>query len=161
MSRKTLTDSSDEYLFLKNKVLKTLTKASEQGPIALARAKRQCKKFINKMKQIEYNHRKLGYPHPEAKFMPKRDLQRELDQSKQKVGKQPLANPDGSLYQKEALIESGAGFVISNKGVVKPDGTLFETPVMDGAVLNPAVHSEDSIKRYLEERDDSFLRVEE
>jgi len=131
MARKYHSDSSDEYMFLKNKVLKILGKATQEGPMSVIRAKRQCKKFIKKMKEIESYHRKAGYPHPEAKFAPKKNLQKELEQSKQMTTKQPLTNPDGSLYQKEALIESGEGFVLSNKGILNPDGTLFKAPVDD------------------------------
>jgi hypothetical protein len=113
------------------------------------------------MKAIETYHAEMGWPHPEAHSKPRPELQKELDALKRAPGKPVLANPDGSLYQKDDMVQSGEGFVISTKGIVNPDGTPFETPVMDGAVLSPVMHSEAKIQEYLQQKDDGFLRIEE
>jgi hypothetical protein len=59
------------------------------------------------------------------------------------------------------MIQSGEGFILSTKGITNPDGTPFETPVLDGAVLDSNIHSDNKIQEYLKKKDDSFLRTEE
>jgi len=162
MTKRHHTDSVEEYLYLKSKVVKIFSKQSAGTPLKTQRAKRQIKKFLSRMNEIETYHSKMGWPHPEAHSKPRAGLQRELDALKQPItGKEVLANPDGSLYQKDGLIQSGEGFVISTKGIVNPDGSPFETPVLPGAVMDTKFHSEEKIKKYLEKADDSFLRSEE
>jgi hypothetical protein len=154
-------DSVSEYMFLKSKVVKIFAKQNPRTPLITQRAKRQVRKFIIRMREIENYHSDMGWAHPEAQFKPREGLRRELEALKQTVGKAPLANPDGSLYQKDELIQSGEGFVISTKGIVNPDGTPFEAPVLPGAVLDPKLHSEKKIQEFLEKGDDGSLRTEE
>jgi hypothetical protein len=162
MTRRYHIDSVEEYLYLKSKVVKIFARQSAHTPINTQRARKQARKFITRMKEIESYHSKMGWPHPEAHSAPREGLQRDLDALKQPVGgKAALTNPDGSLYQKDNLVQSGDGFVISSKGIVNPDGTPFETPVLPGAVMDPLIHSEDKIKEYLAKSDDSFMRSEE
>lgn len=161
MSRKSHTDSVNEYMFLKSEVVKMLGKINPKATLEIKRAKKRAQKFVLRMKTIENYHSDIGWAHPEAHFKPRAELQRELEALKQAPGKPVLANPDGSLYQKDNLIQSGEGFIVSTKGITNPDGTPFETPVMDGAVLSSAVHSEDKIQEYLKQKDDSALRTEE
>jgi hypothetical protein len=161
MTRHHHIDSVEEYLYLKSKVVKIFAKQSADTPTKTQRARRQARKFITRMKEIETYHSKMGWPHPEAHSKPREGLQRELDSLKQPVvGKAALTNPDGSLYQKDGIVQPGDGFLISSKGIVNPDGTPFETPVLPGAVMDTKLHSEDKIKEYLAKSDDSFLREE-
>lgn len=157
------TDTFEEYKFIKNKALKILNKPDPKAKLLVARAKKQTRKFIKRMKEIVELHYDMGLPHPEAEFKPSEDLKRQLERLKQNPGKDVLTNPDGSLYSKNSgLIQDGAGFQISNKGVLNPDGTLFETPIMEGSVLNnPLLHSEEKLQEYLKNQDDGDLRTEE
>jgi hypothetical protein len=161
MTRRYHTDSVNEYMFLKSKVVKIFAKQEAKTPLKTQRAKRQARKFVRRMKEIENYHENMGWAHPEAQFKPREGLREELDRLKQSPGKAPLANPDGSLYQKDGLVQPGDGFVISTKGIVNPDGTPFETPVLPGAVMDPKIHSEKKIQEFLEKSDDGFLRTED
>jgi len=161
MSKKYHTDSVTEYMFLKSEVMKMLGKINPKATLEIKKAKKRAKKFIVRMKAIETYHLDMGWAHPEAHFKPRADLQKELEAMKQTAGKPVLANPDGSLYQKDNMIQSGEGFIVSTKSITNPDGTPFETPVMDGSILNPTMHSEKKIQEYLQQRDDGALRTEE
>lgn len=166
MSKRFHVDTSQEYKFCKGKVAKLLHKASAKGDIPFKRAMKQSRKFINRMKEIERYHSNMNWPHPEAEFKMAENLKRELEMSRQMPGKQPLANPDGSLFQKSgSLIESGAGYSITGKSIQNPDGSLFETPVMPGSVLTGdgpgSPHSQEKVQKFLSKDDDSFLRTED
>ena len=163
MSKRYHMTTSDEYMFLKDKTMKILNKAATQPALKAAREKKRARKFIRRLLAIEAQHREMGWPHPEAQFKPNPNLQRALESMKKVPGKEMMANPDGSLYQKdgEGLIQDGSGFTISTKGVMNPDGTPFETPVMEGSIINPNMHSEEKIQEFLESKDDGFLREED
>lgn len=165
MGRHYHTSSSEEFKFLKDKVVKILVKQSPDTPLKTARAKKQVRKFIKRLREIEKYHEQMGWPHPEAEFNPGEDLKKQLELMKQTPGKPMVTNPDGSLYQKDNLVQPAAGYTISTKGLVKPDGTPFETPIMPGSVMaggGPgSPHSDEKIKKYLEKQDDGFLRTED
>jgi hypothetical protein len=161
MSKKYHTDSVAEYMFLKSKVIKLFSKQNPAATLRIQRAKKQARKFVLRLREIEKYHSDMGWPHPEAHSKPREDLQMELESLKRQPGKDIMTNPDGSLYQKDSLLQSGEGFVISTKGVLNPDGTMFETPILPGAVLDPNIHSENKIKEFLENNNDEILRAED
>lgn len=166
MSKRFHVTTADEYVFLKSKVVKLLGKHDTRAKLQVQRAQKQARKFIRRMKEIVKYHENMGWPHPEAKFQPNPNLKEALESLKQQPGKPIMANPDGTLYEKEgSIIQPGAGFTISTKGVMKPDGTPFETPVMPGSVITGdgpgAPHSKDKIQEFLTKKDDSFLRDED
>ena len=152
MSKRFHVTTSDEYVYLKDKVLKLLYKHDEKARLKVQRARKQARKFIRRMQEIVKYHENMGWPHPEAKFKPNPNLKEALEALKQSPGKPILTNPDGSLYEKDAIIQPGQGFTISTKGVMNPDGTPFETPVMEGAVLHGGAHSEEKNSRILTEK---------
>ena len=148
MSKKVHATSVDEFQFLKAEVVKMITKATHEGPISLARAIKRSKKFVRKMKEIKEYHEHMGWPHPEAQFnVDHRDL------DIVKPLKQPVVNPDGSLYQKNSI--TGAGAVSGMTRSVNLDGTPFETPILPGSSLDPKFHSEKKIQAYLEKQAES------
>ena len=167
MSKRYHATTSDEYLFLKAKVQKLLGKPyNRKASLKLDKVARRTVKFIRRMHEIKKMHDDMGWPHPEAQLKPNPKLREALEALKKSPGKEALTNPDGTLYEKDSgIIQSGAGFTISTKGVMNPDGTPFETPIMQGSVMTGgglgSPHSDDKIKEFLEKRDEGFLREED
>lgn len=164
MSRKYHLTTADEYMFLKSKVVKLLKKHHPEAKLKIKRVKKQAKKFIRRMREIVEYHETMGWAHPEAQFRPNPNLRESLEALKQEPGKPLLTNPDGTLYEKYRNVTE-EGYLISTKGAINPDGTLFETPIMPGSVLvggGPgSPHSPEKIQSFFDKDDDQFLRKED
>jgi hypothetical protein len=138
---------SAEYFYLKKKIIKILKKGKFLGNRKLARAQKQTNKFRKRIKEIEKYLRENGLPHPEAKS--NNQINGDLVKDHMKVGRPILTTQDGTLFKKDFQSKDDP-FGIMNSKSANPDGTLFETPVLEGAVLNSNLHNPEKIQEFLE-----------
>jgi hypothetical protein len=138
---------SREYFYLKKKILKILKKGQFLGNRKFVRAQKQTNKFRKRIKEIEKYLRENGLPHPEAKT--NNNLNSDLMRDHMQVGRPLLTAQDGTLFKKDFQSKDDP-FGVMNTRSASPDGTLFETPILEGAVLNPTFHSSEKIQEFLE-----------
>jgi hypothetical protein len=161
MSRRVHGDIITEYHFLKRKVKKMILKAEQEGPLQQSRVIKKIANLMRKLALIEEDCKSMGLPHPDAygdagepslsqmqdtvfggpKIRSVLSPDGRLYGKEHPVKDQPgtlnkvlvKLNPDGTLYEKEALNQLQG----VNKLVVKsnPDGLLFETPRLEGSIL--------------------------
>lgn len=141
---------SREYFFLKKKIRKILKKGKNSGCRNFARAKKQTNKFKKRIKEIEKYLRENGLPHPEAKS--NNQINGDLIKDHMKVGRPILTTQDGTLFKK-SFQPTNDPFGIINTRSANPDGTLFETPILEGAILNTSMHNPEKIQEFLENQD--------
>lgn len=152
MSRRTTNTIIDEYLLLKKKVAKCVVKSKQNDKAILTNRKTltKARKYIRRMLEIEDECKRYGWPHPDtfdpSYFDPMMNTNRHP--LKQPTDTKAVMKPDGTLPNSkiEALpIAEPAplrgmateGFVIDDKirSAANPDGTLFETPKLEGSFL--------------------------
>lgn len=147
MARKNTSNTVSEYSVLKSKVNKTLGKVDTKKPLKLKRQTKNMRKFVRRMVEIEELHNSMGWPHPDAiNEIDTRNINRELNNYSMSAGR-AMTHPDGSLPQfKDAHSDP-----LQSKSIIKPDGTLAETPVLPGSDL----------RLYSETEADKFLKQDE
>jgi hypothetical protein len=134
MSRRLQGDLIAEYHFLKRKVKKMIVKAENSGPLQQPRMIKKIANLMRKLLTIEEDCKSMGLPHPDA-FNREEPSLNELTQDFGRPEVKSVLNPDGTLYSKNNLPQAGPD--VLNKISVRsnPDGRLFETPALEGAIL--------------------------
>jgi hypothetical protein len=148
MTRRSHNSIIDEYLFLKKKVAKCIVKSkqNEKAVITNRAILTKAKKFIRRMLEIEEICHQEGWPHPDTFEVGY--VEKDPSKFKMPVDSKMLAKPDGTLpsskIQPLPIAEAtpirgvaSEGFVIDDKirSAANPDGTLFETPKLEGSFV--------------------------
>lgn len=147
MARRQHITYADEYLFLKSKVEKIMVKSTAKGA-NIARLKRQAKKFVKRMLEIEQLHKQMGWPHPESiDQIDSKTLNEQLRKSEMPEPRATLM-PDGSLPETKI---TPAGEPVPRR--VNPDGTLVQAEMMEGS--DPRFYSEDQVNKFFNKTEDT------
>jgi hypothetical protein len=151
MTRKYHSTVIDEYLFLKNKVAKLVAKSKKNDKAILTNRATliKARKFIRRMLEIEGECKQNGWPHPET-FAPSY-VDKDPSEFRMSVDSKMLTNPDGTLLSskpeplplvdKSSIRGQTTNFITYDEvaaipdKVMNPDGSLFETPKLEGSFL--------------------------
>lgn len=134
MSKRTQGDIISEYHFLKRKIKKMITKAENSGPLQQPRMIKKIANLMRKLIVIEEDCKSMGLPHPDA-FDHEEPSLNELTKSFGRPEVKAVLNPDGTLYSKNNLPQAGPDVMTKMSVKSNPDGCLFETPALEGAIL--------------------------
>jgi hypothetical protein len=163
MSKRNHSSIIQEYKFLHNKILK-MSHEGLSGPLKMKRKVKKVRQFLRRMFEIEETCKQMGWGHPESYFnkQAKTVSLRELEEAK--MASKTLTMPDGTLPNSKieplpmadnspirGKMPSDSGIKILDERVdmsddrvakalktvsVNSDGSLFETPKMEGSFLD-------------------------
>ena len=139
MARKNINNVIDEYAFLQKKVKKLTIQASTESAMSYSRLVKKVKQILKRMVAIEDECKRMGWGHPEAHLQGQKQVNAEDMYKIPGDTSKLMFAPDGRLpASKPITIEDLQAMENSMSPMgtpVNPDGTLFETPKLEGSFL--------------------------
>jgi hypothetical protein len=132
MTKKYHSDIIAEYGYLKHKATKLAIKAEFSNNLPKQRIIRKIRQLVKRMVELEHDCKQMGYGHPDA-FLEEEKNITEQDFNRIKASARILLKPDGTLPGNVVPLPMAETTPI--RGMSNPDGTLFETPKLEGSVL--------------------------
>jgi hypothetical protein len=129
MTKKYHSDVIAEYGYLKHKATKLAIKAEFSNNLPKQRIIRKIRQLVKRMVELEHDCKQMGYGHPDAYLEEKQITEHDFDRIK--ASARTLLKPDGTLPGKVVPLPMAEHTPLRGN----PDGTLFETPKLEGSFL--------------------------